>query len=229
MTGAIISYLDMCVRENTSGLQQGMNYGRGSHHSIILMSTRSNAPYRDRFENDGSTIIYEGHDATRNSIRPNPKDFDQPTKTDLGLLTQNGKFYAAAIGTKQHERSPERVRVYEKIQSGIWAYNGLFHLIDAWFEFDGTRQVCKFKLVISNEADEATFLPQIQERKRQIPSAIKQIVWRRDGGKCALCGAKDELHFDHILPFSKGGTSLTSENVQILCARHNLAKRDKIE
>jgi 5-methylcytosine-specific restriction endonuclease McrA len=54
-------------------------------------------------------------------------------------------------------------------------------------------------------------------------------VWKRDGGKCRICDANDELHFDHILPFSKGGTSLTVENVQLLCARHNIQKRDSIE
>lgn len=61
-----------------------------------------------------------------------------------------------------------------------------------------------------------------------IPSTVKIEVWKRDGGKCVQCGAKDELHFDHILPFSKGGTSLTVDNVQLLCARHNLEKRDRI-
>jgi 5-methylcytosine-specific restriction endonuclease McrA len=44
-----------------------------------------------------------------------------------------------------------------------------------------------------------------------------------------MCGATDELHFDHILPFARGGTSLTAANVQLLCARHNLAKSDRIE
>jgi 5-methylcytosine-specific restriction endonuclease McrA len=44
-----------------------------------------------------------------------------------------------------------------------------------------------------------------------------------------MCGASDELHFDHIIPFSKGGTSLKADNVQLLCARYNLEKRDKIE
>ncbi|MEJ2255136.1 MAG: HNH endonuclease [Nitrospirota bacterium] len=44
-----------------------------------------------------------------------------------------------------------------------------------------------------------------------------------------LCGATDELHFDHDLPYSKGGTSITEENVRILCARHNLKKSHKIE
>ncbi|MFV2056713.1 MAG: HNH endonuclease [Thiohalomonadales bacterium] len=54
-------------------------------------------------------------------------------------------------------------------------------------------------------------------------------VWKRDGGKCIECGATDELHFDRILPYSKDGSSLTGENVQLLCARHNLQKHDKIQ
>jgi hypothetical protein len=61
------------------------------------------------------------------------------------------------------------------------------------------------------------------ERRRIIPSTLKLEVWQRDAGKCAICSATDELHFDHIVPFSKGGTSVTAANVQLLCARHNLA------
>jgi 5-methylcytosine-specific restriction endonuclease McrA len=67
------------------------------------------------------------------------------------------------------------------------------------------------------------------EPQRIIPTAVKLEVWKRDGGKCAMCGATTELHFDHIIPYSKGGTSLKADNVQLLCARHNLEKRDKIE
>ena len=67
------------------------------------------------------------------------------------------------------------------------------------------------------------------ERRRVIPTHVKLEVWQRDGAKCSMCGATDELHFDHILPFAKGGTSLTAANVQLLCARHNLAKSDRIE
>src|SRR6266498_3488886 len=47
-------------------------------------------------------------------------------------------------------------------------------------------------------------------------------------GKCVICGATDELHFDHDVPWSRGGTSITEENVQLLCARHNLQKHDRI-
>jgi 5-methylcytosine-specific restriction endonuclease McrA len=57
---------------------------------------------------------------------------------------------------------------------------------------------------------------------------VKQEVWKRDQGRCVECGATDELHFDHVVPFSKGGTSLTAENVQLLCARHNLMKSANI-
>jgi hypothetical protein len=65
-------------------------------------------------------------------------------------------------------------------------------------------------------------------RSRNIPSHVKQQVWARDRGKCVLCGMSEELHYDHDLPFSKGGSN-TVENIRLLCARCNLAKRDRIE
>jgi 5-methylcytosine-specific restriction endonuclease McrA len=44
-----------------------------------------------------------------------------------------------------------------------------------------------------------------------------------------MCGDTKNLHFDHELPFSKGGTSLSAKNVRLLCMKHNLQKSDKIE
>jgi hypothetical protein len=229
VTDNVISYLEMCQREGCS-LQQGMNFGLGKTHSVVLMSVRPNAPYRDRLEDGGSTLIYEGHDQPRGAECKNPKTVDQPLTYAAGGLTQNGKFTAAALAAKRGERSPERVRVYEKIKPGIWAYNGLFHLLDAWLENDGERAVCKFRLhAIDEDEPTVALLPIEGARRRIIPSNVKLEVWKRDGGRCALCGATDELHFDHIVPFSKGGTSLTVENVQLLCARHNLQKSDRIE
>jgi hypothetical protein len=229
MSDNVISYIEMCQREGAS-LQHGMNFGLGGNHSVILMSVRPNAPYRDRLEDGGTTLIYEGHDMPRTASCPNPKVVDQPLKTLTGRPTPNGKFYAAAHATKLSERAPERVRVYEKIRPEIWAYNGVFHLVDAWTERDDSRVVCKFKL-LAVEGDENLVQPvRINaERRRIIPSNVKLEVWQRDGAKCAMCGAVDELHFDHILPFGKGGTSLTAANVQLLCARHNLAKSDRIQ
>ncbi|MDA1219857.1 MAG: HNH endonuclease, partial [Chloroflexi bacterium] len=112
---------------------------------------------------------------------------------------------------------------------GIPAYNGVFHLVDSGIEYDGTRNVFSFKLIAVEDGDSSVSNPPTESpRRRVIPTAVKVEVWKRDGGKCTVCGAGDELHFDHILPYSKGGTSIKSVNVQLLCARHNLEKRDQI-
>ncbi len=228
MANEIISYFEACQREGGS-LQKGMNFRRGKTYSVILMSVRPNAPYRDRVENDGSTLIYEGHDVPRTPGITDPKTLDQPEYTYTHLLTENGKFHKAAQDFKQGLRDPELVKVYEKIKAGIWSYNGLFELVDAWREYDGKRQVFKFKLIAIEDIEPGTFsLATTLPQRRIIPTAVKLEVWKRDGGKCVECGATTELHFDHIIPYSKGGTSITAENVQLLCARHNLEKHDKI-
>lgn len=228
MTDNIIPYIEMCRREGTS-LQQGMNFGLGGNHSTILMSVRRNAPYRDRLEDGGTTLIYEGHDEPRGPSAPNPKVLDQPLRYPSGSPTQNGKFHQAAQDFKAGHRQPERVRVYEKILTGVWSYNGIFHLVDSWQERDEYRSVCKFRLVAVEGDEDLSAPPTINPtRRRIIPTAVKLAVWKRDGGKCVRCGAADELHFDHELPWAKGGTSLTEANVQLLCARHNLEKSDHI-
>jgi len=119
--------------------------------------------------------------------------------------------------------------VYEKLRQSIWSYNGVFHLVDSWQEDDGERKVFKFKLVaVEGEEDFGRPLTSHPTRRKVIPTSVKLAVWRRDGGKCVVCGSADELHFDHDLPYSKGGTSITEENVQLMCARHNLEKGAQI-
>jgi hypothetical protein len=106
-------------------------------------------------------------------------------------------------------------------------------LVDSWVENDGSRNVFKFKLVAVESVSDESAVEEISnrfvERSRIIPTDVKLEVWARDCGKCVTCGATDELHFDHILPFSRGGTSLKAENVQLLCARHNITKSAKIQ
>jgi hypothetical protein len=57
MSDNVISHNEMCRREGVS-LQRGMNFGLGGNHSVILMSVRPNAPYRDRLEDGGTSLIY---------------------------------------------------------------------------------------------------------------------------------------------------------------------------
>lgn len=127
------------------------------------------------------------------------------------------------------EAPPELVKVYEKIRNGVWAFDGVFELRGAWQETGAKRSVFKFKLALLEEAPpiQATPEPDLPHN-RLIPTAVKLEVWKRDKGKCVLCGNRDNLHFDHIIPFSQGGSSLLAKNIQLLCAKHNLQKHDKI-
>jgi 5-methylcytosine-specific restriction endonuclease McrA len=56
-----------------------------------------------------------------------------------------------------------------------------------------------------------------------IPADVKQLVWQRDKGRCRHCGSNTELQFDHVIPWSMGGSN-TEDNLQILCGPCNRRK-----
>ena len=92
----IIPYGKLVAEEGVQ-LQKGMNYASGSRHSILLMSIRKGAPYRDDIDTQSGNLIYEGHDAPRCKNGPDPKSVDQPMTYHKGTLTENGKFYRDAV------------------------------------------------------------------------------------------------------------------------------------
>lgn len=64
--------------------------------------------------------------------------------------------------------------------------------------------------------------------KREPSNRLKVQVLMRDGNKCRICGVEcsgglHNIHFDHIIPWSKGGET-TLENLQVLCSSCNEAK-----
>ncbi len=77
---------------------------------------------------------------------------------------------------------------------------------------------------------DTTRMPTIKEqpqRREAIPRVVQREVWQRDGGRCVECGTKEKLCFDHIVPFSRGGSN-TIRNIQLLCERCNLSKGNRI-
>lgn len=83
-----------------------------------------------------------------------------------------------------------------------------------------------------NDLDTVYYLPQTsgtdsEGGARRISQKIKDLVWNRDKGKCVYCGSKMSLEFDHIIPFSKGGSN-TYRNLQLLCEKCNRKKYNKI-
>lgn len=219
----------MCNAEDQSQLQAGMNFGIGGSYSVVLMSVKTNAPYSDRISEDGLTIYYEGHDMPGDKA----KRQDQPAFYASGRPRQNGKFVTAIEEARISKEFP-LVKVYEKLQMGIWTYRGLFEMTDYGIVIRVGRSVFEFVFTITEQelekAKKHHSLKQIDiEQTRQIPGRVKTAVFKRDKGICTLCGSKNDLHFDHILPYSKGGTSLDEKNIQILCRRHNLEKSAKID
>jgi len=220
---SILSYADIIKREDIM-LQRGMNFRVKTRYSVILMSVRKGAPYKDKWHEDTGLLEYEGHDEPRRK-GIDPKSLDQPLKFSGGALTENGKFCKAIKTYKAGKHKPEIVQVYEKVSQGIWCDRGRYELIDVKVVFDGVRNVFRFFL-------RPTKTPYAKEpilsQARTIPTNVKIEVWKRDRGRCVICGSNKNLHFDHDIPYSKGGSSIVAENVRLLCAKHNLSKSDKI-
>jgi hypothetical protein len=82
------------------------------------------------------------------------------------------------------------------------------------------------KTFYTDKKNKETEVPYKPKTKRSISDRLKVKVLIRDGNKCKLCGITvigENIHFDHIKPWSKGGETIF-ENIQVLCAKHNLAK-----
>ena len=62
-----------------------------------------------------------------------------------------------------------------------------------------------------------------ERNSRAIPQSVKVAVAARDQGRCRMCGSADDLQYDHVVPWSRGGAN-TVANVQLLCGTCNRTK-----
>jgi len=103
--------------------------------------------------------------------------------------------------------------------------------LDQWCQERNTKyaqkqQARKAKRAQKKRERKANVLLSVQEEEKQsryIPKSVQREVHRRDQGKCVECDSKVKLEFDHILPFSKGGSN-TARNIQLLCEYCNRSK-----
>jgi hypothetical protein len=76
--------------------------------------------------------------------------------------------------------------------------------------------------------------PVVASKSRNIPKSVKRVVWKRDQGRCTYqdpktgkkCDSSHSIDFDHIIPYSWGGTH-QPKNIQLLCSPHH-AYRTKL-
>lgn len=88
------------------------------------------------------------------------------------------------------------------------------------------EKIRQFRREVKKELVESGHIQQTRKRE-SIPQDIQDKVWIRDGGKCVVCGSSENLEFDHIIPFSKGGSN-TYRNLQLLCEKCNRQKSNNI-
>ena len=59
----------------------------------------------------------------------------------------------------------------------------------------------------------------LKKRSPSIPQPGKMAVVTSDGGKCRRCRSTQDLHYDHIVPYSSGGSRTDVNNIQLLCGK----------
>ena len=148
----IVSYRQI---EDVEGFrpQNGMYFKpKNNNYLIVLMPVRDDAPYQDEISEDGKIIVYEGHNLNKRYCKGrSPNTFDQPLFLPNGKLTENGKFAKAANYFKDGLQQSEKVRAYQKIKKDIWAFNGIFDLVEVFEKISNNRIVHKFELILTDK------------------------------------------------------------------------------
>lgn len=106
-------------------------------------------------------------------------------------------------------------------------FRALFPIVDPDSDWCGEYEPRKAHQQQSDQS-------QIEFRKRWVvKKGVRYEVLQRDGFTCTICGRNPEshgveLHIDHIIPKSQGGTNDIT-NLRTLCGDCNRGKSDKIE
>lgn len=106
--GDIFTYSEMCQFESFH-LRRGMNFRLKPDYSIVLMSACADSLYTDIVQDEGKTLLYEGHDISKRKGLKDPRHYDQPMAMPNGKLTQNGLFYVIAKDVQKNKGWPEPV------------------------------------------------------------------------------------------------------------------------
>lgn len=120
----------------------------------------------------------------------------------------------------EEEIHPSRVR---RVDLKRWRLDaGVIQLFNGSME-----QVREFCSTGYPEAPSVEKKEDEKKARKALTNDIMSEVWARDGGACVECGSTEDLQFDHMIPYSKGGSS-TVENLRILCQFCNSTRGNRI-
>lgn len=135
----------------------------------------------------------------------------------LTLLVPIGNYIGYSMDVLEFNYNEYEINEYEKEQQ-IEKYK---EVIKASELKKALKQVARQRLM------EEGILFDEEHKRSYIPQEVVGYVYMRDGGRCRECGGTKNLQLDHIIPFSKGGSS-EPENLQLLCKECNQKKGDRI-
>jgi hypothetical protein len=126
-----------------------------------------------------------------------------------------------------------KIQEQELSSSHEWIFKGYVYEVNGFYTDDEIKlllledftQERRYFEKLNTKFNETT-TENAFERSR-IPENVRFEVWRRDGGKCARCGNREKLEYDHIVPISKGGSN-TARNIELLCEKCNRSKSNNV-
>ena len=168
----------------------------------------------------------------------------EPTSKDLKTKTENQYLkyikisfpivaiiflaYFYRIWTRLHEKKRN-----EKIPQQIKPDAGTSEKAEPAEEYVDLSEVQELERELTDQADIKAEIDQQDPTDYQdsshpgfITPVVRRKVWIRNKGQCAVCGSRENLQYDYIVPTSEGGNN-TLDNLQLLCKSCNQEKSDK--
>ena len=119
--------------------------------------------------------------------------------------------------------------LYNKYGKNVYDPNALeVEIAELLKDDDVTKQKGVYEYLLSGKTEEKVL------SIRQFTENERRTLYERQSGVCPICKSEgankhweiEEMHADHITPWSKGGHT-TLDNGQMLCGKHNLLKSNK--
>ena len=159
--------------------------------------------------------------------------FKEPIRNKIQELEHKINLLKAELDNNM--ASSEYTPLYLDGDSGRWLYQDIVYEVKGGHSDEEKRLLVldfaakerrKFERLKNKFSGKKS--DEVKYERTRIPEEVRIAVWRRDQGRCARCGSRENLEYDHIVPVSKGGGN-TERNIELLCQDCNRAKGNRIE
>lgn len=215
--------------------RNGSAFGKHKHkkEARMMVSSSDNGQKQiERIEKFDKAYRHSYYDVIVEIWKWHPYILSEERSYSLEEIYSN---YVSCIS--QVNKEPMKLKKYdgrEYLNENEWVFKGYVYEVNGFYSDD------EIKLLILEDFDkERGYFEKLNAKFNQtastnttyerlrIPESVRVEVWRRDSGKCARCGSREKLEYDHIVPISKGGNN-TTRNIELLCEKCNRSKSNNV-